>query len=119
MVFEVTLGNLITVFALAVMGFWAMAKVIARIQEKRSVERFESAEEQLAQLKTGMEHVSKRLAAVEATLKDAPKHDDLAKIYERVNRLTEEVKGLAGEFAGAKHTLGLLHQFLLNGGNQR
>ena len=119
MVFEVTLGNLITVIALAVMGFCAMAKVIARIQEKRSVERFESAEEQLAQLKTGMEHVSKRLAAVEATLKDAPKHDDLAKIYERVNRLTEEVKGLAGEFAGAEHTLGLLHQFLLNGGGQR
>ena len=70
-------------------------------------------------LQTGMEQVSKRLAAVEITLKDAPKHDDLAKIYERVNRLTEEVKGLVGEFAGAKHTLGLLHQFLLNGGGQR
>ena len=64
-------------------------------------------------------NASKRLAAVEITLKDAPKHDDLAKIYERVNRLTEEVKGLVGEFAGAKHTLGLLHQFLLNGGGQR
>ena len=119
MVFEVTLGNAITVLALLVMGAWAMAKVIARIYERRSVERFESAEEQLAYLQTGMEQVSKRLAAVEITLKDAPKHDDLAKIYERVNRLTEEVKGLVGEFAGAKHTLGLLHQFLLNGGGQR
>ena len=31
MVFEVTLGNAITVLALLVMGAWAMAKVIARI----------------------------------------------------------------------------------------
>ena len=89
MVFEVTLGNAITVLALLVMGAWAMAKVIARIYERRSVERFESAEEQLAHLHTGMEQVSKRLAAVEITLKDADSITNINTVY---NALTSDTK---------------------------
>ena len=119
MTIELTTTNVITILALFVMALWAMAKVIAHVYDKRFTERFRAAEGRLAELEGGLQRADHRLATVEVVLKDAPGHEDLAKIYERVNRLTEEVKSLAGEFAGAKHTLSLLHQFLLHGGNAR
>lgn len=42
MVFEVTLGNAITVVALMVAALWAMFKLVNMQQEKRLIERFEA-----------------------------------------------------------------------------
>lgn len=119
MTIELTAANVITILALFVMALWALAKVIAHVYDKRFTERFRAAEGRLAELEGGLERAGQRLATVEVVLKDAPGHDDLGKIYERVNRMTEEVKSLAGEFAGARRTLDLLHEFLLNGDRRK
>lgn len=116
MTVELTTTNVISILALFVMALWAMAKVIAHVYDKRFTERFRRAESRLEELEVGIARSDSRLSKVEGALNDVPGHDDLAKIYERINRLAEQMNGLAGEFSEARHTLRLLHQFLLQGG---
>lgn len=57
-----------------------------------------------------------RIGQLEAAAKLAPSHEHLAEMHERMNDIAEDVSSLSGEFKGAKHTLNLIHSFLLNGG---
>ncbi|TQL73073.1 hypothetical protein [Delftia sp. HK171] len=116
MTVELTTTNVISILALFVMALWAMAKVIAHVYDKRFTERFLQTETRLAELEGGLARSDSRLSKVEGALEDAPGHEDLEKIYERINRVAEQMNGLAGEFTEARHTLRLLHQFLLQGG---
>lgn len=118
MTVELTTTNVISILALFVMALWAMAKVIAHVYDKRFTERFRRAESRLDELEDGLARSDSRLSKVEGALHDAPDHEDLAKIYERINRLADQISGLVGEFSEARHTLRLLHTFLLQGGRQ-
>lgn len=59
-----------------------------------------------------------RIGRLEATVSQGPTHEDLADLHERITDLGQGVSTLAGEFKGAKHTLELIHSFLLNGGHK-
>jgi hypothetical protein len=59
-----------------------------------------------------------RITRLETARENSPSHDDLAELHTRITGLGQSVSSLTGEFQGAKHTLQLIHSFLLQGGRQ-
>lgn len=55
-----------------------------------------------------------RLTAMERDLRHAPNHDDLKRIHSRLDEVSDDLSKLVGEFKGTAHTLGLIHEHLLN-----
>lgn len=58
---------------------------------------------------------AERITKVETILEQAPTHSDMAYIHEKINQVSACVKRLEGDFSGAKHTLDLIHEFLMRG----
>jgi len=56
---------------------------------------------------------SERLARVEALTEKAPTHEDLAKVYDKVNQVSACVNRLEGEFAGVSRVVNLIHETLM------
>lgn len=56
---------------------------------------------------------SERLARVEALTEKAPTHEDLARVYEKVNQVSACVNRLEGEFAGVSRVVNLIHETLM------
>lgn len=54
-----------------------------------------------------------RIAKIEARAEKAPTHDDLARLYDKINKQSECLKRLEGEFEGVKRTLQLIHETLM------
>lgn len=59
---------------------------------------------------------SSRIARIEVHIEKVPTHADMANIHEKINQVSSCVKRLEGDFSGAKHTLDLIHEFLMKGG---
>lgn len=55
-----------------------------------------------------------RVTVAEGRIESAPDHDDLKRIYDRMDDVSGELKSLVGEFQGVRRTLELLHQHLLD-----
>lgn len=119
MAIELTTSNVLWIICMFVMALFALTKVIAHVYDRRFTERFSRAEKRLATLEGDLKTVDGRLAKAEAELESLPSHEDLGKLYERINALAEGVQRLSGEFSGAKRTLDLLHEFLLEGGYKK
>ena len=73
-------------------------------------------DDQFAEIDRQISNHRERLGRLEAAAEAAPSHEHLAELHERMNSIAEDVSSLSGEFKGAKHTLELIHSFLLNGG---
>ncbi|MBN3779950.1 hypothetical protein G3O06_20650 [Burkholderia sp. Ac-20345] len=58
---------------------------------------------------------SERLARLEAAAEHAPTHDDIGKLHGRIDDIAQGVGVLTGEVKGARSTLTLIEQHLLNG----
>lgn len=56
---------------------------------------------------------TERIAKIEARSEKAPTHDDLAKLYDKLNKQSECLHRLEGEFEGVKRTLQLIHETLM------
>ena len=56
---------------------------------------------------------SERIARIEARAEKAPTHDDLAKVYEKVNQVSDCVSRLEGEFSGVSRVVNLIHETLM------
>ena len=119
MAIELTTSNVLWIICMFVMALWALTKVIAHVYDRRFTERFNTAEKRLTTLESDFKSVENRLSKAETELETMPGHDDLGKLYERINALAEGVQLLSGEFSGAKHTLNLLHEFLLEGAHKK
>lgn len=61
---------------------------------------------------------AERLSRLETQSEQAPTHDDLGNLHDRINDLAKSVNTLTGEFAGVKNVLGLIHQHLLTNGGK-
>ena len=61
-----------------------------------------------------LDNHTERLARLERDIVHAPTHNDLKHIHARTDEVMGSIKRLDGEFAGANHTLHLIHQYLLN-----
>ena len=56
-----------------------------------------------------------RITRIEVHVEKAPTNADLANLHEKINQVSSCVKRLEGDFGGAKHTLDLIHEFLMKG----
>lgn len=56
---------------------------------------------------------SERISKIEARAEQAPTHDDLAKVYNKVNQVSDCVSRLEGEFAGVSRVVNLIHETLM------
>lgn len=63
-----------------------------------------------------LEDQGTKLARIEANAANAPTHNDLGDLHERVNAVAEGMNRLTGEFSAVKATLQLIHEHLLRGG---
>lgn len=63
---------------------------------------------------TRLDGHDKRLSKVEAACLYAPTHQDLGKIYERINEVSGQVKKLNGGMEGISASVTLIHEHLLN-----
>lgn len=57
-----------------------------------------------------------RTAALEVTVKGAPTHDDLGKVYELINKVGGAVESLKGTMGGINNNVNLLVEHHLKGG---
>lgn len=57
-----------------------------------------------------------RIARLEQDVRHAPSHEDLKRLHSRLDEVGGQVRELKGEFQGARHTLELIHQHMLDGG---
>lgn len=98
---------------------------ITELQEKTSRSVKELKDEFSRDIK-GMENevdtrlggLDQQLARLEEALKAAPDREELRQIHVRINEVSAQVTRLEGEFAGANHTLKLIHEYLLKGGGK-
>lgn len=90
-----------------------------RVTNERITGMQTSLEDKVATLRTEMDHHldshADRLTRVESDLKHAPTDEDIKRLHARIDDMAGDVKELGGEFKGAKHTLQLIHQYLLQG----
>jgi predicted lipase len=56
---------------------------------------------------------AERLARLEQDAKNAPNHDDIKRLHARIDEVATGLSNLSGQFAGANHTLTLIHEYLL------
>lgn len=68
-----------------------------------------------AEVKNKLNAHGEQIARLETHVTNAPTHDDLGDMYEKINQVSACVTRLEGEFSGAKHTLDLIHEFLMKG----
>ena len=73
-------------------------------------------DDQISEIDRRLSDHRERISRLEVAAESAPSHEHLADLHERINGIAEDMSSLSGEFKGAKHTLELIHSFLLNGG---
>lgn len=66
-------------------------------------------------VEASLQHHGEQLAHLEAKAEGAPTHDDLSELHEKVNKVGEGVRELAGEFRGVRNLLSTIHEHLLRG----
>jgi hypothetical protein len=57
-----------------------------------------------------------RITTVEACVENAPKHADLAAIYDRINAIGSKVDEMSGELRGFRRGIDLIQQHLMGDG---
>lgn len=92
--------------------FWNVAATLWMYWDKRSdktAEKLRDLEARISQLKADMEKI-------QATTEAAPTHNDLARVYEAINKTDEKLHRLIGENSEQSKVLNRIHTFLLTGG---
>lgn len=57
-----------------------------------------------------------RIARLEERAENAPTHDDLGELHEKINGVNEHLKTMSGEFTSFKGLLITIHDYILKGG---
>lgn len=55
-----------------------------------------------------------RIVSIEGRLKHAPTHQDISKVYDRLNDVAEDLSGVSGQMRAVTHQLSMVNQYLLN-----
>jgi len=69
-------------------------------------------------VETDLNEVVRRVDLLEQKVEAAPTHDDVDRIYRRIDDINGEMKQMHGEISGSTSTLNLIHDYLLNKGGR-
>lgn len=61
----------------------------------------------------------RHLDVLESRLNGAPTHQDLGKVYERLNTVAESMENISGQFTAVSRQLALMNEYLLNNKGDR
>lgn len=86
-------------------------KVQSVNKEKANNEKFTTFEKEVT---SSVKVLSERLGMLEVRVEKTPTHDDLAKIHEKINAVSDCVSRIEGEASGTAKTVDLIHDYLLN-----
>lgn len=62
---------------------------------------------------TRLDDQGERLTRVEENIKHVPNHDDFKRVHQRLDGLNAAFHEVKGEFQSIKHTLNVIHQYLM------
>lgn len=96
------IGSSIIAIIIAIYGWWTA--------------RGKATAEQIEEAKTHHNEVinnhEKRLISMESSIKNAPTHDDLSKIYDKLNHTQSSLDVMSGEFKGMSRSLSRIENWL-------
>lgn len=78
-----------------------------------------AARERHTELAARVDAVERRQSLIEQRQEHTPTHDDIGKIYDRLNAINESVRSMSGEFKAVQATTQMIHEYLLNEGGRR
>jgi len=93
---------------LATSGAGVYAYLVAR--NTASIEKVNKLETDV------MKHISllrSDISRLDERSKRSPTHDDLRRVHERIDSMDKTLSGIAGEFIGMRHTVNLIHDYLM------
>lgn len=76
----------------------------------------ERLRDDLDEFETRLDTHHGKISALEQRAADAPNHDDLSDLHEKINEVNDGVSGLRGEFKGVERLLTTIHEHLLKVG---
>lgn len=71
-------------------------------------------EQQYDHLEERVTRSERRQDVFESKLDGAPTHQDLSKVYDRLNDVAEDLSGVSGQMRALSHQLSMVNQYLLN-----
>lgn len=71
-------------------------------------------EETYKSLEDRLSRCERRSDVFETHLSGAPTHQDLSKMYDRLNDVAEDLSGVSGQMTALSHQLSMVNQYLLN-----
>ncbi|TBW58543.1 DUF2730 family protein [Marinobacter halodurans] len=71
-------------------------------------------EEDNDRLEQRLARAERRQDVFESRLEGAPTHQDLSRVYERLNDVAEDLSGVSGQMRALSHQLSMVNQYLLN-----
>lgn len=69
-------------------------------------------------IESSINKLEKRISLVERDVENLPSHEDMASLHMRVNEANDKLAEMGGQLTQINHTMGLMHEFLLNGGKR-
>ncbi|GHU10877.1 hypothetical protein FACS1894185_3160 [Betaproteobacteria bacterium] len=91
MTIEIQIWHLVSIACSIIGAFWTLAKVLASQVEKR-------LDEQSAETKKQIALLNERMSTVEQMRVGGVRHDDLDKVYTRLNSMDSKLNVMTGEF---------------------
>jgi hypothetical protein len=61
----------------------------------------------------------RRIDVLEQRQAQAPTHDDIGKVYDKLNSINQTLYQMTGEFSGLRRSMELVNDYLLNGGGRK
>lgn len=65
-------------------------------------------------VKDDFDGIKSRVTAIEGKMENAPTHQDISKVYGRLNDVAEDLSGARGQMSALSHQLSMVNQYLLN-----
>jgi tetrahydromethanopterin S-methyltransferase subunit G len=124
MTLQVQFWELLTLLITIVGGmlglFFTLGKITLASSQKHLDMRFAALEETAKEANEQIAHrlddsstLRERVAGLEHMASQMPNHDDIGKVYERVNELSEQVGHIAGEMGAMRRAVEMVQGFLL------
>ncbi len=96
------------------MSFIQLAGLVALFIYTHLTNKSKANSSAIESVKEDFDGLKSRVVAIESRLENAPTHQDISKVYDRLNDVAEELSNVSGQMRGALNQLSMVNQYLLN-----